>query len=83
MQIECYFKSPEEIPFIQTFMDAFNMFKNDKGRMKFISHILLYCTYYKKDQDQLMHFLKLFMNEPFDNAFKYRHLKVNIFNILN
>lgn len=78
MEIECRTKSPEEVDFIQTFNDAFNMFKNDISRIKFISQILLYCTYYQKDQDQIMHFLKLFMDQPFDDAFKYRHLIVHI-----
>lgn len=57
-------------------MDQFSVFSKDIERVKILSQILIYCIYYEKDQEKL-YFLQKFMDQPFDNAFKYRHLIVS------
>lgn len=37
--------------------------------LRFFSQILLYCVNFEKDQNKSLYFLKLFMDQQFDNAF--------------
>lgn len=63
-------------------MDHYPNFLKDIERVKILSQILIYCVYYQKDQAKLLYFLQKFMDQPFDNAFKYRHLNVSKFNFI-
>lgn len=59
-------------------MDAYEVFTNKlSDRIIILSHILVYCTYYKKDTDKLMYYLKLYIEEPHENPTKYRFLIVS------
>lgn len=78
LKVECLLKPLDEIPVIETLTDAYNSFSNLKSRVKILSQILLYYTYYKEEQNEILHYFKLFMDLPFDNAFKYWHLIVSI-----
>lgn len=83
LKMECLIKPIDKIPFIETLIDAYDTFPtNEKGRIKFLSQILLYYTYCEEDKDKIIHYFQLFMDQPFDNAFKYRHLIVSGFNLL-
>lgn len=77
LKIECLLKPPDEVLLIETLVDALEIFTNIKTKVIILSQILLYCTYYKKDQDKLLDFLKLFMDQPLNDAFKYCRIKVN------
>lgn len=70
-------KPLDKVPFIETLTDAYSVFSNSKSRVKILSQILLYYTYYEGEQKKILDNFKLFMDQPFDNAFKYRHLIVS------
>lgn len=81
IKIECFSKRPDEIPLIEMLMDAYEVFTKRKyDRIIILSHILVYCTYYKKDNDKLLYYMKMYIEEPFENASKYRFLNVSLFN---
>lgn len=80
LKVECISKPLDKVPIVETLTDAYNVFLNSKSRVKILSQILLYYTYYEGEQEKILCHFKLFMDQPFDNAFKYRHLIVsNVF----
>lgn len=83
LKVECILKPLDEIPFIETLINAYNTLpSNEKGKIKLLSQILLYCTYCEKEKDKIIYYFKLFMDQPFDNVFKHLHLIVSGFGLI-
>lgn len=80
IKMECNLK--HEIPILQMLSHAYEIFKNGKGGVRLLSQILVFYTYFYngEEQEKILHYFKLFMDQPFDNAYKYRHLIVSLFN---
>lgn len=75
-KIECFLQSTEQFQFVETLNMIYDRFLNPKRRCIILTQIIIY--YYREDNPkEIMHYLKLFMDQDVDESWKKEHLRVS------
>lgn len=78
VKVECLLKSVYEYPFVKTLDLICEVFPSPKRRLIVLSQILMYYCFKGNNPTQLMHYLKMYMDQDIDDKLKQHHLFVNI-----
>jgi len=82
IKVECLLQSVEKFPLVQTLKMIYDVFLSPKRRLIILSQILIYYYYNENNPKEMMHYLKLYMDQDIDDTFKKRHLIVSTFNTI-
>lgn len=77
LRVECLLQSVNTFPFVQTLNMMYNDFISPKRRLIILTQILMYFTYCDNNTKEIMHYLKLYIDQDIDDAFKKRGLLVS------
>lgn len=78
IKVECLLQPVDKFPVVKTLNMLYEVFPSPKRRLIILSQILLYYYYYENNPKELMHYLKLYLDQDIDDTFKKRHLIVSI-----
>lgn len=79
IKVECLLQPVEKFPLVQTLNMIYDTFPRPERRIAVLTQILLYFYFNENDPKELMHYLKLYMDQDIDNNFKIQQLIVSIF----
>lgn len=77
IKVECLLQPVKQFPLVQTLNMIYDVFTSPKRRLIILSQILIYYNYYENNPKEIMHYLKLYMDQDIDDTFKKRHLIVS------
>jgi len=82
IKVECLLQPVEKFPLVQTLKMIYDVFLSPKRRLIILSQILIYYYYYENNPKEMIHYLKLYMDQDIDDTFKKHHLIVSKFNTI-
>lgn len=82
VKVECLLQPVNKYPLIETLNLIYDVFPSPKRRLIILSQILIYYCY-ENNSKEIMHYLKLYMDQDIDDALKKHHLIVSDQNINN
>lgn len=82
IKVECLLQPANKYPFVETLNLLYDVFPSPKRRLIILSQILIY-YYYENNSKEIMHYLKLYMDQDIDDIFKKHHLIVSNQNVNN
>ncbi|KAL4141617.1 hypothetical protein QTP88_004228 [Uroleucon formosanum] len=74
IKAECLLQPVDKFPYVQTLNTMYDNFQNPKRRLTILLHILMYFNYCEKNPKEMMHYLKLYIDQDIDDTLKKRHL---------
>jgi len=77
LKLECLLQPVEKFPLVNTLNLIYDVFPSPKRRLIILSQILIYYYYYEDNPKELMHYLKLYMDQDIDCNLKKHHLVVS------
>lgn len=79
IKVECILQPVDQFPLVQTLNMLYDVFPSPKRRLIILSQILLYYYYYENNPKEMMHYLKLYMNQDIDDEIKKSNLIVSYY----
>lgn len=77
IKVECLIQPVDKFPLVVSLNMIYDVFPSPKRRLIILSQILIYYYYCENNPKELMHYLKLYMDQDIEDAFKKRHLIVS------
>jgi len=77
IKVECLLQSVHKFPYVQKLSEMYYDFPNPKNRVIILIHILIYFIYSDYNPKEIMHYLKLFIDQDIEETIKKRQLMVN------
>lgn len=77
IKLECLMQPINEFPLVQTLNMIYNVFPTAQRRLIVLSQILIYYYYCENNPKELMHYLKLYLDQEIDDTFKKSYLIVS------
>lgn len=77
VKVECMLQSVDEYPFVKTLDLICEVFPSPKRMLIVLSQILMYYYFKGNNPTQLMHYLKMYMDQDIDDKSKLHQLTVN------
>lgn len=82
IKVECLLQTVHEFPLVHTLNMIYDVFPSPKRRLIILTQILIYYIYYENNEKEIMHYLKLYLDEDMDDTFKKQHLMVSYLNVI-
>lgn len=77
IKVECLLQPVNEFPLVQTLNMMYDVFPSPKRRLVILSQVLIYYNYCDNNPKEIMRYLKLYIDQDIEDAFKKRHLIVS------
>lgn len=74
IKVECLLQPVNKFPLVKTLNMMYDVFPSPKRRLIILSQILIYYNYCENNPKELIHYLKLYIDQEIDDTFKKRHL---------
>jgi len=82
IKVECLLQPVNKFPLVQTLNMMCDVFPSPKRRLIILSQILIYYNYCENNPKEMMHYLKLYIDQDIEDTFKKRHLIVSLSNVI-
>ncbi|XP_016658449.1 uncharacterized protein LOC100575167 [Acyrthosiphon pisum] len=74
IKVECLLQPVHTFPYVQTLNDLYNVYQKPNTRVIILIHILVYYNYCENNPKEMMHYLKLYIDQDISDIFKKRQL---------
>lgn len=82
LKVDCLLRPAKEFPIVETLNMIYSVFPSPQRRLIVLSQILIYYYYFENNPKELMHYLKLYLEQEIDDTLKKKYLIVSKNNVL-